>query len=62
MNPKKSKSNEIANPTTYRITDKDKKVISDAHGSLSNFLNAVIEKEIKRIEKSKGVKSNITKT
>lgn len=62
MNLKKSESNEIAKPTTYRITDSDKNTISDEHGSLSVFLNECIAKEVKRIQKKKGVKSKITKS
>jgi hypothetical protein len=62
MNPKKSNSNEPANPTTYRITDSDKKLIIDEHGSLSSFLNECVAKEIKRIQKKKGVKAKITKS
>lgn len=62
MNPKKSNSNEAAKPTTYRITDSDKKLITEAHGSLSNFFNECVAREIKKIEKKKGVKSKITKS
>ncbi len=62
MNPKKSNSNEPALPTTYRITDTDKKLIADEHGSLSKFLNECVSKEVKRIQKKKGVKPKITKS
>lgn len=62
MNLKKSSSNEVAEPTTYRITNTDKTLIADEHGSLSKFLNECVAKEVKRIQNKKGVKSKITKS
>ena len=62
MNPKKSNSNEPALPTTYRITKTDKQLIEEEHGSLSEFLNPIVAREVKRIQKKKGVKPNITKS
>lgn len=58
MNNLKSESGEIAKPTTYRITDTDKKVLVKEHGNLAKFLNAAVAKEVKRIAgKKKSVKS-----
>lgn len=57
MNKIKSDSGEISNVKSFRITDHDAMVIKIEHGSLSNFLNEAIAKEVKRIKRKKSVKS-----
>lgn len=62
MNNIKSASGEIAVPTTIRVAPSDKKVISEEHTNFSNFINAAIAKEVKRIEKKKALNQSKTKT
>ena len=47
------KSTEPTSVTSYRISDNDKNVIVAKHGSLSNFLNECVAKEVKRLSKNK---------
>lgn len=50
------KSNDITTIFSYRITEADKKIIAEEHKSLTEFFNKVVKKELKRLEKIKGVK------
>lgn len=52
MSAKKSKSNEPAITTSYRITKTDRKLIESKHGKLTNFLNKKVAEEVAIIKKS----------
>ena len=42
--------------TSYRISESDKRLINMEHGSLANFFNKCVSREIRRIQKRKSVK------
>lgn len=61
MRTRKSASNQVAKPTTYRITEADKKLLCKEHETVSAFLNKCVSSEVKRLQKKKGAKPKITK-
>lgn len=55
MRIKKSDSGEIALPFTFRIAPMDRLDLELEHGTLGEFLNKVVKKELTRIKQKNSV-------